>query len=411
MKTRYRNHIELLQGTLDMLILQTLQCDRATDTGIYLENFGRRTGMTSKELYVSIRRIAFGLAILLLAVPSIFADSVFSTERQVTKLAEGVYTIRHKDPFPGWVDGNTTVIIGDKEVLVVDSCQLPSAAREDIDQIRNWTDKPVRFLVNTHWHLDHNGGNQEYMKAFPALAIIAQTETRKMMDDTSSYLPAQVLKDATSTQDRIKQRLDTGKWPDGTVATEAEKLQASERLQLINHIVDQLKVFVYQGPTVTFDRELTVDLGNREVQILHFGRGNTAGDAIVYLPKEKLLVAGDLLDHPVPYAFDGYPSQWIETLQCISQLDAGTIVPGHGEVLHDKTFLLQVIGLMKFVVANVNQQLVQNPDVSLDDVKKSLDLSSFRQKMVGDDQPNSNFFSNAIGSGFVELAYHEAKQR
>ena len=367
--------------------------------------------MTSKELYVSIRRMVFGLAILLLTILPLSADSVFSTERQVTKLAEGVYTIRHKDPFPGWVDGNTTVIIGDKEVLVVDSCQLASAAREDIEQIRKWTDKPVRYLVNTHWHLDHNGGNNEYKNAFPALAIIAQTETRKIMDETSSFLPAQVLKDATSTQARIKLRLDAGKWPDGRVATEADKAQASERLKLIDHIVDQLRVFVYQGPTVTFDRELTVDLGNREVQILHFGKGNTAGDAIVYLPKEKLLVAGDLLDHPVPYAFDGYPSQWIETLQRISQLDAATIVPGHGEVLHDKTFLLQVIELMKFVVTGVNQQLVRNPEVSLDDVKKSLDLSSFRQKMVGDDQANSNFFSNAIGSGFVELAYHEAKQR
>src|SRR5215471_8270767 len=87
------------------------------------------------------------LAFPVLTVPA-FADSVLSTERQLIKLADGVYVIRHKDPFPGWVQGNTTVVIGDRQVLVVDSCQTLSAASEDIEQIRKWTSKPVAFLLN-----------------------------------------------------------------------------------------------------------------------------------------------------------------------------------------------------------------------------------------------------------------------
>jgi cyclase len=367
--------------------------------------------MAFADLNVAFRRLLPALIVLLLAVAPLFADSVFSNERQITKLADGLYVIRHQDPFPGWVDGNTTVIIGDKEVLVVDSCQLPAAAREDIAQIRKWTDKPVRYLLNTHWHLDHNGGNHEYASAFPSLAIVAQSETRKMMDAVSTYLPAQVFKQAASTEARIKQRLDTGKWPNGTPLTDDEKAQSAQRFALICQVAEQMKGFVYQGPTLTFDRELIVDLGNREVQVLHFGRGNTAGDAIAYLPKEKILIAGDLLDHPVPYAFDGYPSEWVRTLERMAELDAATIVPGHGEVLHDKVFLLQVIDLMKFVVGQVNEQLIRDPEVTLDDVEKSVDLSSFRGKLAGDDQANANFFSNSIESSFITLAYNEAKQR
>jgi cyclase len=345
------------------------------------------------------------------AATSPSADSVFSSERRVMKLAEGVYTIRHRDPYPGWVHGNTTVIIGTKEVFVVDSCQLSDCAREDIAQIRQWTRKPVRYLLNTHWHLDHTGGNRDYADAFPSVTMIAHTETKKMMDATSMSLPKATLKDATATQVRLQKILETGHLPDGAPATDTQKTSATKKLALIGAVIDQARVFAYRGPTLTFDSEMSVDIGDREVQIRHMGRGNTAGDSVVYLAKERILIAGDLLDHPVPYAFDGYPSEWIQTLTKMAQLEAGTIVPGHGEVLHDKRFLYQVVELMKYVVAQVNEQLNQNDEATLDDVKKSLDLKSFRLAIAGDDKDNAEFFDSSIGSSFVDLAYHEAKQR
>jgi cyclase len=132
---------------------------------------------------------------------------------------------------------------------------------------------------------------------------------------------------------------------------------------------------------------------------------------LVYLPRERILITGDLLDHPVPYAFDGYPSEWIRTLQRMAELDAETIVPGHGEVLRDKTFLFLVADLMKSVVAQVNELLRRNDNATLDDVQKIVDLKSFRQRIAGDDRAACDFFDYSIGSSFVELAYHEAKQR
>ena len=105
------------------------------------------------------------------------------TERTITKLAEGVYAIQHRDGHDGTASGNTTVIIGDRQVFVVDACFLPSAAKEDIAQIRQWTDKPVTFVLNTHFHNDHNFGNRAYMDAFPAVTIIAHVQTKKDMDE------------------------------------------------------------------------------------------------------------------------------------------------------------------------------------------------------------------------------------
>lgn len=353
------------------------------------------------------------LAVLLsiLATTPAQADSVLSREREVATLADGVYEIRHKDPFPGWVHGNTTVIVGEREVLVVDSCSTVAAAREDIAQIRQWTSKPVRYLVNTHWHQDHNAGNQEYRDAFPGLAIVAHEATRQMEGETAPNVAADITREATEIKDRLESKLSTGKTKGGKDLTATEKAEAAERLLEIGGMLEQARIYTYEAPTLTFAHEVSFDLGGREVQVRHGGRGNTAGDVYVYLPKEKILVTGDLLVRPVPYAFDGYPTEWIRTLESLSVLDANTIVPGHGEVMHDKGYLLNVIALMKSAVTQVEAQLRRSSEASLADVTKAVDLKGFREDLAGGDPTGAGFFDVSMGTKFVELAYHELKQR
>src|SRR5215471_9144482 len=104
------------------------------------------------------------------------------SEHKITKVADGVYVIEHQDRGDGSASGNTTVVIGERQVFVVDSGFLPTDAKQDIAQIRQWTNRPVTFLLNTHFHNDHNFGNRMYMDAFPALTIIAHAETKKDMD-------------------------------------------------------------------------------------------------------------------------------------------------------------------------------------------------------------------------------------
>jgi len=352
------------------------------------------------------------LAVLLLAWSAAArADSLYVEERKVTQLAEGVYTIRHKDPFPGWVNGNTTVIIGDRDVLVVDSCQFSYFALEDIAQIRQWTSKPVRWLVNTHWHEDHNSGNADYMRAFPGLAIVSHPATKSMQADTAPNYAHDVMRDAAPIREKLAKRLETGKMDDGQPLTDEKREQTKMRLAQIDQVIAASKAFAVQLPTLTFERELVLDLGNREVRVMHLGRGNTAGDVVIYLPKEKILMTGDLLVSPVPFTFDGYPVEWIATLETMDRMDADVIVPGHGEVMHDKNYLHLVTEAMKSVVAQVHEQIRRDDDVPLDKVKKAVDLKPFVEKFSAGDQNIARFFEYDMGDKFVELVFNEAKQR
>jgi cyclase len=270
------------------------------------------------------------------------------TERTVTKLSEGVYEIEHRQGG----GGNTTVIIGDRQVFVVDTCFLPSAAREDIAQIRQWTDKPVSFVLNTHFHNDHNFGNRIYMDAFPALTIIAQVETKKEMDRFGPGSLRREEKDSYGIEKILQKMLQTGKTQDGSVLSEDDKKEVREMLARRPAMIEELRKVAFQSATLTFDHDFSVDIGNREVQVKFLGRGNTAGDAVVYLPKEKILVV-------------------------------------------------------------VNEKLRQTAPAmfqTLDDVKSSVDLSAFRQRFAGNDKDLGAAFDD-VAARLVKLVFDEARLR
>jgi cyclase len=339
-----------------------------------------------------------------------FGDSVNTKQRSVTRLADGIYEIRHPDAPDTFPQGNTVVIIGSASVLVVDSCYLPSSAREDIAQIRQWTDKPVRYLLNTHWHGDHNLGNTAYADAFPGLAVIAQSEAAKLMILRNpaflSQYPQRVI--------RFQKELETGKDPAGNSLTELGRRDLKVAIAGNSLVWSEFQNLKYSPPNVSFDHELDIDLGGREVQLKYLGRGNTSGDAIAYLPKEKILVTGDLVDSPVPYLGGGFPAEQIVTLKKMLELDAETIVPGHGDVLQGKTYVQQETDFLQAMIRVINQEIARSavtPHRRLDDLKKAVtqspDLNAWRQKFAGDDPDNRDFFDTFSVPGLIEAAHAE----
>src|SRR5580704_10139572 len=172
-----------------------------------------------------IRRCLPILLVLLVAAGSVSADSSSWKERTVTKVADGIYVIRHQDAPNGFPQGNTTVIIGDRDVLVVDACYLPSSARDDIAQIRQWTDKPVRYLLNTHWHADHTRGNFVYADTFPSISILSQTATRELIKGNYADHPENAVAVVRRGVETYKRYLDAGKTDDGTALTDGDKKQ------------------------------------------------------------------------------------------------------------------------------------------------------------------------------------------
>src|SRR6202451_4251425 len=211
-----------------------------------------------------------GRSFLLLVVAWLLAAGPLlgdTNERRVTKLADGVYAIEHKYLYDGSSSGNTTVIIGEREVLVVDSCYRPSAALEDIAQIRQWTSKPVGYLLNTHFHNDHNNGNKSYLDAFPSIAIIAQVETKKDMD---LIQPGNVER-APKEIERFIAAFKKGKAKDGHALSEDEKKLYQTVIPNLESMLAEFKTMAYQPPTLTFADQIVIDLGNREVRVMHLG--------------------------------------------------------------------------------------------------------------------------------------------
>jgi cyclase len=346
---------------------------------------------------------------------SAHGDSSKTLARSFEKIAEGVYTIRHKDAPDTFPQGNTTVIIGDREVLVVDSCYLPSAAREDIAQIKQWTNKSVRYLVNTHWHFDHTMGNGTYWEAFPGLAIIAHAETAKQI---AGYNPGWFER-FPKRGERLKAILEAGKDNNGKVLTEGDKKEYAEAIAGIAPVQEEFKTVVDRSPTLSFDSEMRIDLGNREVQIKHLGRGNTAGDAIVYLPKEKIIITGDLVVHPVPYMFGGYPSEFAKTLRRMDQFGYEIMVPGHGELLRaekGRNYTRLLIDLLETVTDRVSMEThrlgsgAANLPAVRESVQKNLDVKMWRQKFAGGVKAEEDAFDTTFAA-LITAAHGEISGR
>ena len=342
------------------------------------------------------------------------ADTVNTRDHQVRELAPGVYMIRHPDPTDDFPDGNTTVVIGEREVLVVDTGYLPSSADADIALIRSWTDKPVRWVLNTHWHNDHVGGNQRYRLAWPGAEVVGHEETRRMIDArVRSYVRRFVLPDSTFGQQReaLRRTAQTGVDDKGAPVDAAARAAASASLARLERALAEFQGIVLEAPTVTLETGLRIDLGGRVVELKHLGRGNTGGDVVAWLPAERILVAGDLVDHPVPYAFGGYPNEWIVTLGRLAALDPALVVPGHGEPLRGTGYIERVAALLRNVRQQVNDLLERNGGgFTLEQVQKAIDLSEARRAFAGGDAENREFFDASM-AGLIRSVYAEARAR
>lgn len=323
-------------------------------------------------------------------------------------LAEGVYEIRHPDAPDGFPQSNTTVIIGDRGVLVVDTCLLPSTARQDIEQIRKWTPKPVIFIVNTHWHFDHTLGNAEYAAAFPAVQIIAHVATQKTI---AAFNPGAVERYPGRAK-RFQTILDSGKDPDGKPLSDADRKDYEKAIAGLAPVVAEMREVKQLVPNISFDSLLNIDLGSRRVEIKFLGRGNTAGDTIIYLPAEKIVCTGDLLDHPVPYFFGGLTTEQAATLKRLAELDAQILVPGHGDVLRDKQYLSLTVDLLDTVNASVEKAINEGKTIEETEelVPKDVDEANWRRRFVGEEKEDGEAFHQTFQS-LVKNSYTLIKAR
>lgn len=253
-----------------------------------------------------------------------FASHADVEEKKVTfeKLSDNAYAYTAEG------DPNTGIIIGDDAVMVIDTQATPVMAQDVIRRIREVTDKPIKYVVMSHYH---------------AVRVLGAT----------AYKPEHII----ASQDSYDLICERG---------EADMKSEIERFPRLFRAVESVPGLTW--PTMTFKGEMTLWLGKLEVKIMQVGRGHTKGDTIVWLPQQKILFSGDLVEFDAtPYAGDAYFQDWPQTLDALSAMHAEKLVPGRGAALTSPAMVKDGIeGTRAFiseVYAAVKQGVAEGKDL------------------------------------------------
>ena len=246
----------------------------------------------------------------------------------VIEVADNAYAVIKED-----CATNSGFIVGDEGVVLIDTLMTPTLAGNLMTTVRNVTSKPIRYVINTHFHGDHVYGNQYFLPS----PIVGHDNCR-----------AHFVRDWDGNMDRYYAR------------------------EALRPELDQI---VMTRPDVTFSHEMSLWLGDRELRLSYHGRAHTGSDILLYLPEEKVLFVGDLAVHKTLPAFpDGHITKWVSVMDEVSKVDADTIVPGHGPVGGRAEYKESVE-----LLALLNTEIRRGYDAGLseEDTAKQVDISKF----------------------------------
>jgi cyclase len=294
-----------------------------------------------------------------------YAQTAGADTFELKKVGDGVWAAvaaaRYK------VNSNAAVIETNDGLVVVDTHSKPSAAAALYKDIQGISKKPVKKIVNSHFHWDHWQGNQVYTQANPSCEIIASERTKARITDPNQMnggvafvekqiaaMPAEI--------DKIKS--DIQKAPDAATKARLEGSLAQAESYLV-----ELKAMKPAVPTRTVSSTVALQEGGREIRLMLVGRAHTDGDLFIYMPKEKVLVTGDAVVDWMPFLNDGYPEEWAQTVGELEKLDVERVIVGHGEPA-PKSHLTFFRGYLTDLVAAVKKASADG--MSLDDMKKKV---------------------------------------
>jgi cyclase len=285
------------------------------------------------------RGLIAGLTVCLLAGAAGLASGWSKpTETTVTQLAPGVY-FRKTQILPEFIGCNQGWVIFKDYVLVIDA-NFPNQAKKLIKEVRKTTNKPIRYVFDTHYHGDHADGNIVFEKNG---AISVASENSKQLFETKGIA--------------------------GFQQSQKEK-------------PDEYGTLEYRQPSLYFPRKMVLDDGVQRVELIHFGHAHTAGDAVAWLPKQGILFSGDAcVNGAFNYTGDSNTASWLGVLTEIQKLPIKTMAPGHGE-LSDKSLIATqkryFVEIREFIQSAIDK------GKSLDDIKKEIRIP-FYKKWTGVD--------------------------
>jgi cyclase len=316
---------------------------------------------------------------------------------ELKKVADGTYAAIAAPTYK--VNCNAAVIVTDDGVVVVDSHSKPSAARAVYKQIQAVTNRPIRKIINTHFHWDHWQGNEVYTGANGGVEVVASERTRDNLtrpDAGAGGVPfiAKQLAGLPKEIDQLKAELAAATNTESRARLESNLRQAEAFQQELQALKPAL-------PTKTVSSAMTLQEPGREIQLHVLGRGHTDGDLFIFLPKEKVVVTGDALIDWMPFLNDGYPEDWVQTLTALEKLDFTHIIPGHGEVL-PKSQLAFFRGYLTDLIAAVKKSAADG--ATLEDMKAGIGNQLAGQYERGMSKYPLGRYRDRIGQN-VEMVY------
>jgi cyclase len=239
----------------------------------------------------------------------------------IEKVADGVYLARARPQ--ALINSNSAIFVGSRDVVVVDAHSKPSAAASLIQQIkREITEKPVRYVVNTHFHWDHIQGNHAFRVAEEKIDFIATTTTKQLMSDLAVSRVKASLEEASAKVDQLRTRAAAS-------SSSAEKAFCADQIAQLEGYRTELQNYTPELPTITFDQSYVIQDKVHDLHINFHGHAHTAGDLTVFCPQKRAVASGDVIHGFLPFIADGFPKAWPGTIDAIGRLEFDHILPGH----------------------------------------------------------------------------------
>jgi cyclase len=298
---------------------------------------------------------------------------------EIQNVAEGVY-FAFARPQPV-ANCNAAIFVNSADVLVVDAHSKPSAAAGLIAQIkRQITTKPVRYLVDTHFHWDHSQGNAAYSQAFGKdLKIIASDATKKLQAQFSQARLRESLDPhghPFPTQPHIPVLLEAARQQLSAAGTPEQKAQIADQIRQLEAFQREMENFAPVLPTVTFGKTYVIKDKAHDLHVEFHGRAHTAGDVVVFCPQKRVVATGDMILGSLPFLADSFPREWPKTIDSVAKLDFDYVAGGHGDVQHGRQ---RITGQRNYLdELAVRVEAGKKAGQSLSEIQKSMPIASIK---------------------------------
>ena len=345
-------------------------------------------------------------------VPAVAAQSASPQQPDVSpwraiEVHPKVHLLTTPDDYFGPAIGNSILIEQSDGFVVIDSGLNAGNGRKLVNYARSLSPKPIKAVAITHWHNDHPQGVSSIRDAYPKVRIISTRATEEGMLGPEAfdvgYAPGAKWDDAmTLLMAKNKEQLNKLLAAPDTAADRKERIKKA--LVQYDQFGGDFRGTYIVPPTETFERELRLDDRDVPVRLLHLGRANTNGDALAWLPKQKIVATGDIVVSPIPFGFGSYSGEWIQTLGKIKALGFTTLIPGHGVPQTDTAYLDRLIAALMDLRNQVMP--LAKAGMPLEEVKKKVDFTKSIETFGTTQRIRANtqalFFDPMTGSVYKE---------